>query len=31
MKTGFADVLMSENRDVNLPEEKDWFGALIGD
>lgn len=31
MKTGFADALMSENRNVNLPEEMDWFGALIGD
>jgi hypothetical protein len=31
MKTGFADALMSENSNVNLPEEMDWFGALIGD
>ena len=31
MKSEFADALMSENRNVNMPEEMDWFGALIGD
>ena len=31
MKTEFAEALMSENRNVNMPEEMDWFGALIGD
>ena len=31
MKTEFAEALISENRNVNMPEEMDWFGALIGD
>lgn len=31
MKTEFSEALMSENRNVNMPEEMDWFGALIGD
>ena len=31
MKSEFADALMSENRNVNMPEEMDWFGALSGD
>ena len=30
MKTEFADALVSENRNVNMPEEMDWFGALMG-
>ena len=31
MKTEFVEALVSENRNVNMQEEMDWFGALIGD
>ena len=29
MKTEFADALVSENRNVNMAEKMDWFGALM--